>query len=210
MTLQANNIRCTRQQNTLFADLSFCLQPGEIILVEGDNGSGKSSLLRLLVGLSTPDAGAVLWQGDCIQATREEFVKHLHYVGHTNGVKLGLTVWENLQLAGCLSSFRVPDQVRHAESSATLQSLGLSEYANTPAKHLSAGQQRKIAIAKLFMFPKSLWILDEPLTALDATSQKLFITTLEAHLKQGGMCVMTSHHAIHFQHITPTSLRLSS
>lgn len=207
--LQAIDLSCTRQQRPLFAGLSFDLQPGQVILVEGENGAGKSSLLRLLVGLATPAVGAVHWRGRCIRTVREEYIPELHYVGHSNGIKLGLTVAENLRLISenVLNSRPSPTRGRMMED--FLKQFCLTDYKNTLAKNLSAGQQRKIALLKLLISPKPLWILDEPFTALDTASQTLFVSLLEKHLQAGGMCVMSSHHAIHFQQVTPISLRLS-
>ena len=203
--LQAIDLSCIRQQRTLFANLFFALQSGDIILVEGENGSGKSSLLRLLVGLASPSNGCIHWQGNAIESSRDEYHKQLHYLSHTNGIKLGLTVWENVQLAGHLSFSPIND---HADN--VLEQFGLSAYKHTLAKYLSSGQQRKLALIRLFLFSKPLWVLDEPCTSLDAASQALFLSLLATHLQQGGMCVMSAHHAVAFQHVTPTVLRLSA
>ncbi|TAK73127.1 MAG: cytochrome c biogenesis heme-transporting ATPase CcmA [Gammaproteobacteria bacterium] len=180
-TLQVTHVSCIRQQRVVFENVCFHLQAGEILLVEGPNGSGKSSLLRLLAGLSTPTSGTITWQG----VSREE----LHYLGHLNGIKLGLTVKENLRLAAYLAG---QDDV----SLTVLSRLQLDSYQNTPARYLSAGQKRRVALAKLFLIPKKLWILDEPFTALDVSTQAIMLARLEEHAQQGGMSIISSHHPI--------------
>ena len=207
---QASNLSCIRQQKKLFANISFELQPGSILLIEGANGSGKSSLLRLLSGLATPFEGEVKWKGN------------LHYVGHANGLKLGLTVEENLALLRhceepegrrgnpeALSKNWIaasPSAPRNDEE--VLALLQLHTQKHTLAKHLSAGQKRRLALAKLFLFPKSLWILDEPLTALDTDTQQIIISALEDHTQKGGMAIITSHQPIAFKNTKVNVLRL--
>lgn len=187
---EAINLSCIRQHNTIFANLSFQLTKGQGLLIEGANGSGKSSLLRLLSGLSTPSTGEIRWQEQAIQSISIEYVEKLHYIGHANGIKLGLTVEENLRLASYLSR-----QTSH-DHDGVLSLLQLANHKFTQANYLSAGQKRRLALAKLFLFPKPLWILDEPFTALDANTQTLFLSHLEQHLKKGGMSIISSHHPI--------------
>jgi len=189
--LLVDNLSCVRQHRSLFVGISFELHSSQVLLVEGPNGSGKSSLLRLLAGLSTPTQGNITWQGRPIQNLRADYWHSLHYISHTNGIKLGLTVTENLQLARSLSL--TLGSVNYA---AILEHLQLSANKNTLAKILSAGQKRRLALAKLFLIPKSLWILDEPLTALDMKSQTLFLSHLQNHLQTGGLAVISSHHSI--------------
>ncbi|VVC76934.1 Cytochrome c biogenesis ATP-binding export protein CcmA [Aquicella siphonis] len=203
--LQVRNLCCIRQQRPLFANLCFQVQAGEALLIEGPNGSGKSSLLRLLTGLATPSSGEILWQGGDIQHAREEYWKHIHYIGHANGIKLGLTVIENLQLAQSLSlepASATPEDVLHSWNLQACQAM--------PAKNLSAGQKRRLALARLLMLPKPLWILDEPVTALDADTQVLFLSHLEAHLQKRGMAIISSHHLLPLQSGTTATLRLPS
>jgi len=204
--LQVRGLSCIRQQNPLFAHLSFQLNPGEALLIEGQNGSGKSSLLRLLTGLATSSAGEIFWRDQAIQDLRADYWDKLHYVGHMNGIKLGLTVTENLRLTAKLTSAR---EVQQTEIESVLSLLQLSVCKNIPAKNLSAGQKRRIALAKLFLVPKTLWLLDEPLTALDACTQSIFISQLEAHLQNGGIAVISSHHALELKNdINVRTLRL--
>ena len=195
--LQAANLSCVRQHRFLFSPISFELHSSQLLIVEGPNGSGKSSLLRLLSGLSTSPQGTIFWQNTPIQSLRSIYGNYLHYISHLNGIKPGLTVIENLQLASVLS---LTEDSLHPtyDQAAILEHLQLSKHKNSLAKFLSAGQRRRLALAKLFLFSKPLWILDEPLTALDATSQTLFLSHLQNHLHTGGSAIISSHHALHF------------
>src|SRR3990167_7301219 len=162
-SLHANHLSCIRQNKPLFSNLSFELNAGEALLIKGPNGSGKSSLLRILAGLATPTHGEHLWCGEKIEDQRLHYFNHLHYISQNNGLKLELSIIENLQLAAHLALVQIPD----------LQTL-LSQFQlladqQTSVKYLSAGQKRRVALAKLFLIPKLLWILDEPLTALDGS-----------------------------------------
>jgi heme exporter protein A len=190
--LQVSNLSCLRQDKPLFTGLHFALQPGEALLVEGANGSGKSSLLRLLAGLATPNNGDILWRDQPIQQLRADYWHELHYLGHLNGLKLGLTVSENLHLTAQLCTHH---PIFEKELSIILARLQLTPCLQQLAKHLSAGQKRRVALAKIMLIAKPLWLLDEPLTALDADTQSVFLSCLEQHLQQGGMAVISSHHS---------------
>ncbi len=186
--LEVTHLSCIRQHKTLFTDLNFTLNAGDILLIEGENGSGKSSLLRLLTGLSTPQCGSIFWRRQSIQQLGTRYGQDLHYLSHQNGLKSELTVKENLQLtaelhANALTAFE------H-----TLALLQLNAYQNYFVHQLSAGQKRRLALAKLILFPKTLWILDEPLTSLDTATQQVFLSQLEAHRKKGGIAIISSHH----------------
>lgn len=204
-TLQAFHLTCVRQQRCLFKELSFELTEGELLLVEGANGCGKSSLLRLVAGLSTPLSGEILWRQQSIQSIREAYHHSLHYLGHTNGIKWGLTVEENIRLTQ--QRLLQPDTLSIDE---ILTELQLDTFKHTLASELSAGQKRRIALAKLFLFPKSLWIVDEPFTSLDVGTQTLFLAKLRQHLQQGGMAVMSSHHSLPATDFAVKQLRLSA
>ena len=200
MTFQISNLSCERQQKILFANLSLQLHAGDVLLVEGPNGSGKSSLLKLLCGLSPAEYGDIHWMNQSVLTT--DFSQQLHYIGHVNGIKLGLTVLENLQLMEKL--FGSPQA--HIDS--VLTQLNLITEKHALAKNLSAGQKRRVGLAKLFLFPRQLWILDEPFTALDVQLQALIANKIEEHALQGGIAIVSSHHAIRFNQIQAQTLRL--
>lgn len=204
-TLQASHLTCVRQQRCLFKNLSFDLSAGDLLVVEGANGSGKSSLLRLIAGLSSPISGEVLWCKKAITTIREEYNHSLHYLGHTNGIKWGLTVEENIRL--------IQQRLLQPELSSiddVLAELQLDHCKKMLAGELSAGQKRRIALAKLFFFLKSLWIVDEPFTSLDVNTQDLFVKKLQQHLQQGGIAVMSTHHKLPTADFSVKTLRLSA
>ena len=202
-TLDIINLSCTRQQRIIFSSINYQLSPGRLLLVEGVNGSGKSTLLRMLAGYITPTQGEIRWQAKSIDVNRTDYSHSLHYMGHTNGIKLGLTVSENIQLSQhlLLSS-------SSSQQSQILDELNLSSYFDIPAYRLSAGQKRRIALAKLFLFPKRLWILDEPLTSLDQSMQNIFLSKLKNHVKNGGIGVISSHQTIHLTGTPMDTLQL--
>lgn len=200
--LQAKQLSCLRQGAFLFQDLSFECQSGSALLIEGPNGSGKSSLLRLLTGLATPTTGEIFWLNQPIQSSRADYADELHYVAHANGIKLGLTVLENCELACALH------ENNSENSEAILAQLDLHLHQHKLAKHLSAGQKRRLALARLFLIAKKCWILDEPLTALDAKTQTILLEKIEAHLQGGGICVISSHHTIPIKNHPVQILRL--
>ncbi len=182
--LAAHRIDCQRGGRLLFEDLSFNLAPGEGLLVTGPNGSGKTSLLRQIVGL-LPLAGGTLG----VTGAREDAVlpELCHYVGHANAAKSSLTVAENLTFwADFLGQGR--DHLPNA-----LAAFGLRPLADFAAGLLSAGQKRKLALSRLFAAPRPIWLLDEPQVSLDAPSLKLLDGAIGAHLAQGGIAVVASH-----------------
>ena len=189
--LEAVDLECVRGDRPLFSHFSFGLAPGELLHVLGRNGSGKTTLLRTLCGLTRPAAGEIRWNGTDIHALGDEYRGQLTYVGHSNGIQGELTPEENLRVDVSLSGDADTTLIR-----ATLERLGLSAYHHFPAKVLSQGQKRRLALARLFVQKKSLWILDEPLSALDVSSVTLMTELLVEHLARGGMIVMTSHQEI--------------
>lgn len=189
--LEINKLGCIRNSQILFSDISFQLNENEILQIQGENGCGKSSLLQCIAGLSTPAAGEI------------KNIPEFHYVGHTNGIKSSLTVIENLKL--CCHLLSVSFDIEKIP-----QALKLDVLQNTFAKNLSAGQKRKVAIAKLFLIPKKLWLLDEPLTSLDSETQTFFLSALEKHLLQGGMAIITTHQSIILDNVKIKTLRLTS
>lgn len=185
--LEAVALECARGDRPLFRDLSFRLAPGELLHVVGPNGSGKTTLLRTLCGLTRPASGEIRWQGTDTRRLGDEYRSRLAHVGHTNGLLGELTARENLRAAACLGGGD-PNGV-----DAALDALALTPCRDLPAKVLSQGQKRRLALARLLTSSKPLWILDEPLSALDADSVAIMNGVFARHLANGGLIVMTSH-----------------
>lgn len=161
--------------------------------VEGVNGSGKTSLLRMLCGLSSPAEGEVRWNGTNINKVREEFGSQLIYLGHATGVKDDLIAWENIVISSILSG----NPVSRDDAYKALEYLGLNQAADLPTRSLSQGQRKRVALARLqFGMHAPLWILDEPFTALDHKTVINLCSTLDQHLNGGGMVVYTTHQEI--------------
>jgi heme exporter protein A len=188
--LEARDLAASRGDNTLFSGLAFTLTPGALLRVAGANGSGKTSLLRALCGLLAPAAGEVRWNGESIRSLREEYWRHLAYIGHADALKADLTVLENLAFACALSGLDLPVNRAHA----ALESFGLSGRERLPARALSQGQRRQAALARLAVSEaQPLWILDEPFAALDAQAVERVQSLAGEHLARGGMVVLTTH-----------------
>ena len=199
-SLQVLELGCFRQEKSLFQPVSFHLAAGSGIWIKGPNGIGKSSLLRLIAGLATGKENSLRWNDDWLETNKAAYLAQLHYLGHTDGLRTGLTVMENLQLAATLAQ-QTLQQV--AETIATLQ---LDSVQHTQIQHLSAGQKRRAALARFFMLPRALWILDEPLTSLDADTQQMVTANINAHLQQGGLCILTSHQPLSLQNFMQLEL----
>jgi heme exporter protein A len=183
--------------------VSFELQSGEALWVSGRNGSGKTSLLRLLCGLGVPSGGALRWGGRDIRTLREDFHRDLLYVGHASGIKDDLTAWENVAIGSRLSGRPCSKE----EAVEALDQVGLRSAARLPTRALSQGQRKRVALARLCVGPlPKLSILDEPFNALDQPAIAQLCGTLNEHLAQGGMVVYTTHQAqalspLHLHHL---------
>ena len=188
--LAARGLTCSRGPATLFRDVSFDVGAGEWLAVRGPNGSGKTTLLRCVAGLTRADRGDVLWDGEPTRADAGRFRASLLYAGHLPGIKDDLTAEENVQSALALRGVTVPA----GALAAALAEVGLEKRRRLPARRLSAGQRRRIGLARLMLDPAPLWALDEPLTALDDEGQRLFGRLLERHLATGGLAVVATHH----------------
>ena len=178
--LRAEAISVFRGERLVLRDLSFALAPGEALLLTGPNGSGKSTLLRLLAGLLRPEAGRLWWRDSDALADPAEHAARLMLVGHLDAVKPALTAAENLRLPG-------------GDIAGALAALDLTHLAELPARMLSAGQKRRLALARLALAPAALWLLDEPTLGLDAASVSRFGTMLAAHRARGGMVIAATH-----------------
>ncbi len=188
--LDAIDLGCERGERTLFSGLAFAAAAGSLLRVAGPNGTGKTSLLRILCGLLEPTAGDVRWGGRSIRRQREEYWKDLVYIGHLNGVKDDLTAYENLRVAQAVAGRKTGEQVlRHA-----LAEVGMAPFAQTMARFLSQGQRRRIALARLFATTNApLWILDEPFTALDQRGVSALAQLIASHTGNGNMVVLVTH-----------------
>jgi heme exporter protein A len=182
--LQAEGLAAFRGERLVFRDLDFAVEPGGALLLTGPNGSGKSTLLRLLAGLLRPTAGTLTWDGADALADLSSHARRLAYVGHQDAVKPGLTVAENLRFAARLTGGGVRD---------ALAAVGLQELADLPGRMLSAGQRRRLALARLALSEAPLWLLDEPTLGLDAVSVERFGAMLAAHREGNGMVVAATH-----------------
>ena len=190
--LEVRGLECVRGDHRLFTDLSFSLQGGELLRLRGSNGSGKTSLLRILCGLLDPAEGEVLWKEENILSQRDEFNAELLYLGHLNGIKAELTGFENLRVSYTLRG-EAPsdDQIYDA-----LGQIGLGGREDLPTQVLSQGQKRRVALARLLLSNEALWVLDEPFTALDVDAVAQLAKLIEAHLQKGGMVVYTTHQEV--------------
>lgn len=200
--LSLNHIACERGENRLFEGCSFTLKSGDWVQIEGHNGIGKTSLLRILAGLALPAEGEVLWNGQKIQKCREEYYTELLYLGHHAGIKPELTPWENLRFYQKVQGLPLEDEALwHA-----LEKVSLVGREDLPCSHLSAGQQRRVALAKLWLTKQQLWILDEPFTAIDKKGVADLITHIEQHCQNGGIVIFTSHQAVENANVKIISL----
>jgi heme exporter protein A len=185
--LEAVDLGCERGGKSLFRGLSFALRGGELLRVAGPNGSGKTSLLRIVCGLLSPTAGTVLWDGADIRRLREEYAKRLVYLGHAAAVKEDLTTTENLGIACRLAGLSVSPR----EIVAALEKFELSDLL---VKRLSQGQRRRAALARLHLSESlPLWLLDEPFAALDTTATRDVEDLIAAHLARGAAVIYSSH-----------------
>lgn len=187
--LELVNIACERGETRLFEGCHLTIQSGQWWQIEGHNGIGKTSLLRILAGLAVPAEGEVRWNGLPITQVREDYYAELFYLGHFAGIKPELTAWENLRYYQKLQNLPLSDEALWN----ALEKVGLIGREDLPCSHLSAGQQRRVALAKLWLTPASLWILDEPFTAIDKKGVAELIAHIEQHCANGGLCIFTSH-----------------
>ena len=187
-----SNLCCSRGEKRLFSGVSFSLQHGEYLHLEGDNGVGKTSLLKIACGLSPLEQGEICWQGKSISENRDEFRSNLAYLGHQLALKEDLTPLENLLSHAAVAGRQLP----LPEAKDALAQLGLRGREHLPVRVLSQGQKRRTALARLVVSTAKLWILDEPFVALDPAAQNALSEVINAHLTRQGMVLLTSHQAV--------------
>ncbi len=188
--LSASELTLIRGETCLFQDLGFALNPGELLLLEGQNGSGKTSLMRSIAGLLSLETGEIFWNDEPVSRQRQEFHGSLVWLAHRTGLKGDLTLVENLRFEGILRPQADVDQ------GAIFERLEISRLKSLPLRSLSAGQQRRVALARMLLADVPLWLMDEPFTNLDRDGRKLVVQLVEEHLEAGGMCVMAAHQDI--------------
>lgn len=201
--LQVKNLSCWRNDQVLFEELNLSLTPGSVLFLEGENGSGKTSLLRILCGFRLADDGEILWN-DQSTSKLPEYFENISFVGHKNGIKDELTVEENLNL---MRSMATASDIKTDE---VLKQIGLFKKSDVLSRLLSAGQKRKLALARLMMTNNSFWVLDEPFTSLDKASVVFFETLIKKHIARGGMLILTSHHDIDLSGLPVNQFSLSN
>ncbi|MCJ8319908.1 MAG: cytochrome c biogenesis heme-transporting ATPase CcmA [Colwellia sp.] len=190
--ISAKHLTCIREERMLFENLDLNICPGDIIQIEGANGSGKTSLLRILAGLSLPYEGDVFFQGEPIAQIREQFHQNLLFLGHLAGVKGEMTAQENLEFNLALHGLDT------SSAEETLCEVNLLGFEDALASHLSAGQHRRIALAKLWQSRAPIWILDEPFTAIDKLGVKKLEQLFLKHASDGGCVILTTHQDLSF------------
>ncbi len=192
MSLEVIKLQCQRGEKELFSELSFALRSKQLMRIEGQNGTGKTTLLRTLCGLYQPEAGEVHWNGKSIKKLGEEYLKDLFYLGHHNAIKADLSALENLQINTALAG----ETYSEDDLLQALDDIGLfgSEY--KPTAHLSQGQKRRVALAGLLLSKAKLWVLDEPFVALDGFAVKLLQEVIAKHIENEGMAILTTHQEV--------------
>lgn len=186
-SLSGERLTLIRGERCLMQGVEFALASGELLMIEGPNGSGKTTLLRAIAGLVDPEEGLVQWNNTNVKHDRQAFRANLVWMGHGPGFKGDLTLVENLRFESGLRAMTLYAAERH------FGRLGLSTLTDIPFRALSAGQQRRVGLARMIMTDAPLWLMDEPFTNLDAAGQSLVIEVLQEHLEGGGLCVMATH-----------------
>ncbi|ELL4667820.1 cytochrome c biogenesis heme-transporting ATPase CcmA [Vibrio fluvialis] len=187
--LEVKNLTAIRDERVLFEGLSFTIQSGELVQIEGRNGTGKTTLLRIVTGLGDRDDGEIHWNNVNIEADRDSYHQELLFLGHQTGVKRELTALENLRFYQAVHTAGTQEEDLYQ----ALTQVGLAGREDVPVAQLSAGQQRRVALARLWLSRQKLWILDEPLTAIDKQGVKVLEALFLQHAEQGGIVVLTTH-----------------
>lgn len=199
--LELRQLACERDGRYLFSQLSVAMQPGQGWHIVGPNGSGKTTLMRLLTGISSDYEGDIRWQGQSLSSCRYDYLNHLLYIGHQIGIKKALTPRENLQWYANMVSGHAKLSIRDA-----LAEVALAGFEDIPCYQLSAGQLRRVALARLFFTPAPLWILDEPFTAIDKAGVAALQLLMSEHLQGGGNIILTTHQDTQLSNLTTIDL----
>lgn len=189
--LKVTGLYCERDERVLFENLGFAVGAGQVVQVQGANGSGKTTLLRILCGLNSDYSGDIEWQNSPMAKVRVEFYSDVFYMGHMPAINKTLSPVENLRWFCASQGFKNDTHITSA-----LAEFGLSGYDDMPCHMLSAGQQRRVSLARMLLTPAKLWILDEPFTALDKVGVAELETMLAEHAKTGGSVILTTHHPL--------------
>ncbi|MCU7940834.1 MAG: cytochrome c biogenesis heme-transporting ATPase CcmA [gamma proteobacterium symbiont of Bathyaustriella thionipta] len=203
--LSVNQLTCERGYRELFKELSFELSPGEILHIKGENGAGKTSLLRILAGLALPVSGEVHFEGYDCRKYRSEYNEQIAFMGHKLGIKLELTPIENIHSYCELGKSCSPQQILDV-----LEKVGLYGFEEMYCNQLSAGQKRRVALAQAILSKAKLWILDEPFTSLDVIGVDYFLQVIQQHVNDGGMVLLTTHQEVNLDNCTTRYLQLPS
>lgn len=187
--LEARGLTCSKRDRTLFEGLSLAVSAGELLYLRGPNGAGKTSLLRILTGLSSPDLGTVFYQGTDVSKDKSGYYHDLLYLGHKSGTNGSLSALDNLSFWLAQHKVSVPVNTLYN----VLEKVGLVGLEDVPVRYLSAGQQRRVALSRLWLKPAKVWILDEPFTALDVKGVHMLETSMKEHVGRGGLIITTSH-----------------
>ena len=201
--LSVSHLTCERGYRELFNDLSFELVPGEILHIKGENGAGKTSLLRIIAGLALPVTGEISFDGYNCRKYRSEYNEQTAFMGHKLGIKLELTPVENIRSYCELSVPRTDQQILD-----TLEKVGLYGFEEMYCNQLSAGQKRRVALAQIILSDSRLWILDEPFTSLDVIGVDFFLQMIQQHVDKGGMVLLTTHQEVNLENCITKYLQL--
>jgi heme exporter protein A len=188
--LEVSQLTAIRDERILFESLSFTINSGELVQIEGRNGTGKTTLLRIVTGLGDRDSGEIFWNGENIESNRDAYHQDLLFLGHQTGVKRELTAYENLRFYLNIHSRKPVDKETIYSA---LMKVGLVGREDVPVAQLSAGQQRRVALARLWLSDHKLWILDEPLTAIDKQGVKVLESLFLSHAEDDGIVMLTTH-----------------
>ena len=197
--LKVTNLSCQKGYNLLFENLSFEINSGEVLKISGPNGSGKTSLLRLLAGLSSFDSGTIDY--DSFNLNSEEYNLDFLYLGHLTALSPELSCIENLKYSSLLGNNKL-----ELDFSSALKKVGLEKFKNELVGTLSAGQKKRIALSLLFVTQSKVWLLDEPFSSLDSKAINIFEQTIEDHCSLGGMCILTTHQECNIKNLKEISL----